>query len=160
MDDQKNMVQGPPSVRSLKLSALWIPMVYGIASAVPKLAVLDTYLKIFMSRWVRYALLATGFIIVANAIVYIPTTIFQCAPVQSLWDHSIPNRRCNDIRLHYSLAGVPNILTDAVMLILPLPIIWKLQMDKGTKAGVLATFASGGMYVYFFLYNARSFGLC
>ena len=125
-------------------------MVYGIASAVPKLAVLDTYLKIFMSRWVRYALLATGFVIVTNAIVYIPTTIFQCAPVQSLWDHSIPNRKCNNIRLHYSLAGVPNILTDAVMLILPLPIIWKLQMDKGTKAGVLATFASGGMYVYIF----------
>jgi hypothetical protein len=139
---------GRPSPTSLKLSAFWTPMIYGIASALPKLAVLNVYLSIFTARWARYTLLATGFIIVSNALVYIPTTITQCTPMEFLWNQSIPGGKCNNVTLHYSLASLPNIVTDLVMLVLPIPIVWNLQLEKTTKAGVLATFLSGGMYVY------------
>jgi hypothetical protein len=123
-------------------------MVYGIASALPKLAVLDVYLSVFTERWARYTLLVTGFVIISNAIVYVPTTITQCTPMAFLWDHSIPGGKCNNVTLHYSLASLPNIVTDLVMLILPIPIVWNLHLERTTKAGVLATFLSGGMYVY------------
>ncbi|KAF2797881.1 hypothetical protein K505DRAFT_372129 [Melanomma pulvis-pyrius CBS 109.77] len=134
-----------PTPASLKLSAFYIPMIYGIASAVPKLAVLDVYLGIFPARWARWTLLATGAIIICNALAYIPTTIWQCKPIRFSWDHSIPGGTCNDFRLHFSLASLPNILTDLVILGVPIPIIAKLHLDKAVKAGVLATFLSGGI---------------
>ena len=40
-----------------------------------------------------------------------------------------------------------NTVTDFVLIILPMPMIWKMQMATGKKLGVAVVFASGIMYV-------------
>jgi hypothetical protein len=121
-------------------------MIHGLQTALPKLAVLDIYLYIFPEKWSRWTLMATAVVVAANGLVYIPTTIWQCNPINAAWDYSIKGATCNNVKLHYSFLGLPHILTDLVMLIVPIPIIARLQMDRTIKAGVMATFLSGSMY--------------
>ena len=120
-------------------------MVYGLASAVPKLAILDTYLHVFPQQWARWILIVCGVISISNGIAYIPTTMTSCRPIEAVWNHTIEDARCNNIKAHYSLACLPNIITDVVILIVPIPIITRLHMSTTVKAGVLATFLSGSM---------------
>lgn len=42
---------------------------------------------------------------------------------------------------------LPNILTDVIMLILPLPSIWNLQLRTPLKIGLTITFLTGSLYV-------------
>jgi hypothetical protein len=103
-------------------------------------------------------LLTSGAVIIINAIVYIPTTITQCRPTSKLWDITIEGK-CNNPSLHYGLAGLPNIISDVILLILPIRIVWNLSLEKATKVGVLATFLAGNVYVYlipFHIYTPSS----
>lgn len=41
-----------------------------------------------------------------------------------------------------------NILTDVMMLILPIPVIWKIQTSKTVKLGLILTIATGSRLGY------------
>jgi hypothetical protein len=45
-------------------------------------------------------------------------------------------------------SAVPGVLIDLVLLILPLPMIWKLRINRGRKIAVLGVFVCGYWYVY------------
>src|SRR5262245_4579566 len=133
-----------PTVESAKLTSFWVPLVYGLASAFPKLAVLDIYLHLFVTRWARWTVFAIGLVIVGTAISYILGTIFECRPIAKTWDKSIEGS-CVNTKAMYTFFSLPNIISDLAMLAVPIPIIIRLNMSRTVKAGVLVTFLSGGM---------------
>ena len=45
----------------------------------------------------------------------------------------------------YKYWSVPNIVTDVVMLILPMPVIWRLKISRAQKAGLTVTFLLGSV---------------
>jgi len=51
----------------------------------------------------------------------------MCRPLAYHWDKSIPGGKCGNIMVGYKYFTIPNLLTDIIMLILPLPAIYKLQ---------------------------------
>jgi hypothetical protein len=128
-----------------KILYITVPVAYCLAAALPKLAIADIYLGIFVERWSRWTTYATALVIVVNAIVNIPTTIWQCRPIAYLWDPSISGGHCNNIPVHFLYAGLPNIVTDVVMLLVPIPMIAKLRVSRKMKVGVAVTFLTGSM---------------
>ncbi|EHA49637.1 hypothetical protein MCOR27_003487 [Pyricularia oryzae] len=63
------------------------------------------------------------------------TLIFFCDPVHGYWDKTI-NPKCYDIKLFVVFGLVHtavNMFTDVAFALLPIPIIWMLQMKKRTK---------------------------
>ncbi|KAI9820536.1 MAG: hypothetical protein M1832_003727 [Thelocarpon impressellum] len=71
--------------------------------------------------------------------------LFSCNPVSELWDAS-PEARCfNPASLEvtaYMNVGL-NILTDLILSILPVPMIWGLQMSKRTKVALVVILGLG-----------------
>lgn len=110
-----------------------------------KLAILDTYLHIFIDKFSRYAVYAVGSVVILSLVVNLPTVIAQCRPVSFLWD-PVPGGWCNDTHAHFTWASLPNILTDFMMLILPIPMIVKLHASWRVKAGIFITFLVGSLY--------------
>jgi hypothetical protein len=47
----------------------------------------------------------------------------------------------------FRYGSIPNIVTDVVMLILPMPLIWGLHVSTKVKIGLLVTFLLGSMWV-------------
>ncbi|XXH01708.1 hypothetical protein Hte_008069 [Hypoxylon texense] len=68
--------------------------------------------------------------------------IFSCTPIASYWDHSIPGT-CLDSLLIGWMNAIGNIVTDLIVLILPIPVVWRLNLKRGRKWAVLGIFALG-----------------
>ena len=69
-------------------------------------------------------------------------TIFQCTPREKIWNPFVSGH-CVDFDLYIILTAIYNLVSD--MVILGLPIVWilRLQMSGTRRLGFLAVFAIG-----------------
>ncbi|KAI8961472.1 hypothetical protein F5Y11DRAFT_227402 [Daldinia sp. FL1419] len=70
------------------------------------------------------------------------TLIFPCSPVEDYWSFK-PDRKCLDSDLIGWMNAVGNIITDLIILVLPIPVVWRLNLKKGRRWAVLGIFALG-----------------
>lgn len=135
----------PEEVVSFTKSKLALIYLYIAAVTLPKLAILSLYLRLFQDKAYRYAAFAIGgILIVCLLIAWVLSTII-CIPFAFNWDTTIEGAKCLNKGLMYVMMSLPNIGTDFAIFILPLPIIWNLQMSRNQKIGLVITFATGSM---------------
>lgn len=122
-----------------------LAIVWVLAATFPKLAVLKLYMKLFaIKREARIICYATGVVLIGNCIGTIVAGLCICMPLRYLWDQSIPGH-CIQINQYYRWVRLPNVLSDLVILALPVPHILRLQTTRKMKLGLLITFLLGGM---------------
>ncbi|KAH8430739.1 uncharacterized protein LDX57_008403 [Aspergillus melleus] len=121
------------------------PIVYSAACMVPRVVILTLYLRIFPEKKYRIACYVLIAVVVALGVADILTGAFECIPIAYLWDKSIPGGRCIDLTQFFHYGTLPNVFVDLLMLILPQPIIWKLQTSKQVKVGLAATILTGSV---------------
>lgn len=83
-------------------------------------------------------------IIVASSIGSIFATIFQCVPVAAAWDHSIKAKCINSGEFWVAYA-VMNIITDVMVLALPISMIQQLKLGRRDKTMLYGLFLLGGL---------------
>ena len=117
-----------------------VNLVYNAVLTLIKLSVLMFYARVFkIVRTYQIALWFAGFIVVAWGITLFFTTLLACIPIEKNWDSSVPGHcieRC------YTLL-IPNILTDFILLILPMPTLWSIQLSLPRRIGLCGLFAAG-----------------
>ncbi|KAL8685188.1 MAG: hypothetical protein Q9224_005921 [Gallowayella concinna] len=89
--------------------------------------------------WVLRSFIAvlTGF--------YVATTfvkIWECSPRERIWNNSVPGR-CVEIPNLLNTSGLFNTITDLVILLLPIKLVWNLQTSIRQKVGIVAVFTLG-----------------
>lgn len=122
-----------------------IPIVYLAAVLFPKLAILAIYLRIFTKKPYRRACYALAVLLIANWIATTVAGLLVCIPLRYLWDRTVAGGHCFDINAYFRWSSLVNILTDVIMLILPLPVIWKIHTSRNIKIGLTFTFATGSV---------------
>lgn len=119
------------------LSELW----YATDITLVKCSILCLYLRIFSINrkfsMVCYCMIA---FVVAWGFAVIFVTIFQCKPVQAGWDKTIPGEQCFNLKHFVIGTNVPNIIADASTIALPVPLVWKLQLSRTRRVGLVAVF--------------------
>ncbi|KAL9054066.1 MAG: hypothetical protein Q9162_004395 [Coniocarpon cinnabarinum] len=123
-----------------------ISVTYPVASVLPKLSLCVLYLRIFsIDLWSRRITQGTIVFLILNAIAWLVPTIRVCYPISVFWDL----KRSHDCCLNYNLFGTwisfPNIVTDLVMLLLPMPVLYRMHMATPKKLGLLVTFLAGSV---------------
>ena len=116
-----------------------------LAIAFPKLSILALYLRIFFEKRYRISTWVLATIISGTAVAMSLTAIFQCSPIPYAWDKSIQGGTCINVALFYVYYGLPNIITDVAILLLPLPMIFKLHTNQSQKVGLSILFLLGTM---------------
>jgi hypothetical protein len=111
--------------------------------ALPKLSILGFYLRFFTSRIERRITHGTMLVVAATFFATGITTMFQCSPVAYQWDKTIAEGKCIDVLAFYRWMSFPNIATDKVGLLLPLPMIWRLHTTWNKKFGITIMFVTG-----------------
>ncbi|KAF2476543.1 uncharacterized protein BDR25DRAFT_252611, partial [Lindgomyces ingoldianus] len=82
-------------------------------------------------------------LIIATTIAHLCVSILQCRPIQGFWRGSL-NAKCLDLaRINYAYLAV-NAFTDLVLLVLPMPTLYRLRLRKAEKRAVVGIFALGG----------------
>ncbi|KAL8642119.1 MAG: hypothetical protein Q9226_008543 [Calogaya cf. arnoldii] len=125
---------------------------YVIAITLAEASLLFFLCRIFhVDKRFRIASWIVGGILRIWATVTVFLVIFACRPVKASWNLKLlndPKTTCEpkawDVENTY---GSNNIFTDLALIIMPLPLVWLMQMDRKKKIGVALVFASGVLYV-------------
>ncbi|KAI0379358.1 hypothetical protein F5Y04DRAFT_127961 [Hypomontagnella monticulosa] len=68
--------------------------------------------------------------------------IFSCTPIHAYWDRT-PGSTCLDSNLIGWMNSIGNIITDIIVLLLPIPVVWRLNLKRGRKWAVIGIFGLG-----------------
>jgi hypothetical protein len=104
------------------------------------------YKRVFGSAgcptWFKWALWITHGLNVAWLVGIILGTIFQCKPVAKNYDPLLPGW-CDNSSATWMGATIPSVIIDLILLVLPLPIIWRLRLNSGPKFTLISIFVFG-----------------
>ena len=107
-----------------------------------KASILYLYRRIFPQKWFRNALIATGSFNLMWFIAAFFGTIFQCVPISLLWDLETPGYCINYHDGVLAFGGI-TVATDFLILVLPIPLVWRIQISRRKKWLITFTFMLG-----------------
>ncbi|KAF7555921.1 hypothetical protein G7Z17_g1790 [Cylindrodendrum hubeiense] len=116
---------------------------YKVTVCLNKIAAILLYLRLFVSATFRKACFVAMAIIVAWSIGGVGATIWQCVPIEGAWNKAV-EAKCIDSSKFWIAYAVMNILTDVMVLLLPLPSIMALQMGMRERLLLCSVFLLGG----------------
>lgn len=116
---------------------------YNSTIPVVKVSILCFYRRIFPQRWFKHSLLGLGLFVSGYGIAQLFGDIFQCVPLRKLWASTTPGR-CINFEALIIAGGVINIVTDFVILGLPMPLLWHLGVPTRKKRLLSIVFSVGG----------------
>ena len=122
-------------------------IIYGFSIALAKISILLFYSRIFKDRLFRWALWITYGLVGCFTFAVEVAIWAQCQPTRAFWDLSIQPRNCVDLRSFFIGSGVPNIILNFIILVLPLPMVWTLEIERKHKLALSGVFLLGGLYV-------------
>ena len=73
--------------------------------------------------------------------------LLQCIPLRGFWDKSIQATCGVDDYKFFQGNSIPNIITDLILLALPMPSVWALQITRSQKISLAMVFVLGGLSV-------------
>ncbi|KAL5380745.1 hypothetical protein DPSP01_007546 [Paraphaeosphaeria sporulosa] len=115
------------------------------AVAFPKLVVVILYLRVFTNKLERGIAWGLFGVIIATFISFFVATCVQCTPFAYSWDKSIPGGRCFDTVAFAYSSSVPNIVTDLVVVFLPIRTVLDLKISTVRKTGLMLIFLTGSV---------------
>ena len=115
-----------------------------------KISIAIFLLRLAVRQRYTWTLRISIVILVIWSLVIFFIEIFQCTPVQAQWDFSIPNSRCAPPELFVDGAfsfSVLTVTTDWFYAIIPIPMIWSIQMSVQKKMAIAFILSLGVLYV-------------
>jgi hypothetical protein len=113
----------------------------------PKLAILYLYLKLFAGRTMHYIIHGTGLLIIGTFLFGFIAAFTNCRPFSSFWNREIHAQCTMDIMMAFRYYSIPNIASDAILVIIPLPHLRKVRVSVLSKIGLYLTFLLMTLYV-------------
>lgn len=123
-------------------------VVYALTVALIKVSILCLYHRIFASRemFIAAALLAALIIVYNTALVLV--AFLQCIPLSKLWTRE-SGGKCISPQGAYVTLAIINVVTDFMILSLPIRSVIRLQMKWARKIQVFMAFGLGGIVTIF-----------
>jgi len=120
-------------------------IIYPILVTIIKCSTICLYLRIFRTNE-AFAIAAhtvAGLVIAWRAATML-VAIFECSPIEAYWKTDIPRNYSIDLQSYLLGTNIVNNLLDFAVLILPVPMVWKmLNLSIKRKAAVTAIFLIG-----------------
>ncbi|PYH42263.1 putative integral membrane protein Pth11-like [Aspergillus saccharolyticus JOP 1030-1] len=116
--------------------------VYPLCVAFIKLSILASYKRLFAARSMSRAVNLVALVVILWAIIVSLVGTFLCLPVAKFWHRALPGR-CLDATSFYYGQQIPNIVTDLILLLLPLKSVWALPISKTQRVLLSGVFLVG-----------------
>jgi len=110
---------------------------YDFALVSVKLGILAFYYRVFVHPIFRKLVLATAAFVAAWGIGITVTLFLACRPLRSYWDVTVPGKCLQMVNFVY-FTNISNLITDIWIFLMPVPMIWHLQLQ--TKKKLLLSF--------------------
>ena len=117
---------------------------YGMSIGLVKISTLLLFRRIFPSRGFHRLLWVFGILVLFNILTTVVLVIFQCRPIKAAWNPLIKAKCLPMEGIYMGMSGF-NVFTDLLLLISPLPQLWRLQVPLRTKLELIGLFCIGGL---------------
>ena len=118
---------------------------YDTAITLPRFSALCFYARVFNARGnkiLRIALWVTAALNVGWLIFAIVSSIFQCTPIDKTWKPDIDGH-CINTYEWWMGSAISSVIIDLIILLIPMPILWRLQVRPLRKFLLLGVFICG-----------------
>ncbi|KAF3049938.1 hypothetical protein E8E11_009937 [Didymella keratinophila] len=132
-----------PDTIQKSLKAFWVSLiVYYLSLGLTKGSMLLQYRRVFTIRAFKVGNYAVMAVVVCYTFWTVFSSVFACVPVRAFWTRE--QARCiNQYAMWFTNAAI-NISTDFAIIILPMPVIRSLNLDRRQKTALMGIFAVGG----------------
>ncbi|KAL4862297.1 hypothetical protein BDV12DRAFT_190525 [Aspergillus spectabilis] len=121
--------------------SFWI--VYTTALAFSKIAVLMLYLRLFTgTRLRRFTIALTAGTIATYSLVFVVALILACSPINKGWNGELPGS-CMPRTYIYLGTTIANTLSDIILILIPIPVVYELCLSFIDKVGIMFMFGVG-----------------
>ncbi|KAH7131840.1 hypothetical protein B0J11DRAFT_599848 [Dendryphion nanum] len=131
---------------------------YCVAIGFIKCTLLLLYWRNFSTAALYFKVMwwATCVLSIGYSVAGVFVSLFGCSPMAYAWDPTIPGGRCIDKSTYYVVHGWLNAVTDLAILVIPLPVVWKLQLTVYQKITLTCLFVLGSCTWVISIYRAIS----
>ena len=119
-------------------------MIYPPAVGLAKSAILIFYLRINPDRIFRLQVFFVLFVVLGYMVAIIIAEIFECQPVAKYWNPLLAGR-CINIESLFLANAYLNVLTDLMVLIVPIPMLISLHTSLRQKLLIWGLVATGSL---------------
>lgn len=70
--------------------------------------------------------------------------LMECIPLRALWDFTVKGH-CISTNKTFLGNAIPNVITDAILLAMPLPFLFGLHVSRSQKVALVGIFALAGL---------------
>ncbi|PVH89541.1 hypothetical protein DL98DRAFT_600852 [Cadophora sp. DSE1049] len=125
-----------------------VELFYIISITLTKLALLLFFLRIFPDRRLRQAIWISGLFVFLSNFSILMALAFQCVPLRAYWTnwmYKVAPIQCINSYAALEAAAVFSIFQSVVILIIPIPTVWKLKLAWKKKANLMIMFSVGSI---------------
>ncbi|CAO2648599.1 Nn.00g078660.m01.CDS01 [Neocucurbitaria sp. VM-36] len=115
---------------------------YDIALVSVKLGILAFYYRVFVHPVFRRVVLATAAFVLAWGIGITVTLFLACRPLAAYWDTTVTGKCLVMVTFVY-FTNISNLITDIWIFLMPVPMIWHLQLQTKKKMVLSLIFCIG-----------------
>ena len=122
-----------------------IEWLYFSAIPFPKFSIPGVDLRIFINARARLVCYGLFIFLYLTWLSFTLVVALQCRPLALVWIKNIQGGRYIDEDMYYKFSSAPNIVSDLVMLFLPIPTVIRLRLSWPRRMGLLLTFMVGSI---------------
>ena len=121
------------------ISVFWVC----VNSAV-KVSAAHFYTTLFPNRVFQAITRTTIWLVVAYCIATVVATLLICRPFAYNWDQTIAGK-CGNLHDFWLSSSIFGLVFDITVVVLPMPMLWGLQMDLSRKVALMFIFGLGAL---------------
>jgi hypothetical protein len=125
-----------------------LAIMYPIVAMCAKVSLLVSYLRLNNERWYRWACYFGLLFVVGSHVGLSLAAALPCQPIAMAWDSTITDGHCIDQPSVYKATAIMGLLSDILLIGIPIPMTVKLQMPWQQKAGLIGLFFIGGITIF------------
>ncbi|OJI82136.1 hypothetical protein ASPTUDRAFT_126485 [Aspergillus tubingensis CBS 134.48] len=131
------------------LKLLWAEyFVFDTGTSVAKASALFFYSRLFSqaNTRFRYCIYVVHALNALWLVGILLSVIFECTPIQKVWYPTLPGR-CDNSRILWMGSGIPSLIIDVFILVLPVPMVLRLKMNPTRKMLAIGVIVLGYLVV-------------
>ncbi|PMD42804.1 hypothetical protein L207DRAFT_425298 [Hyaloscypha variabilis F] len=135
----------PSTVAIGEKLALATQILFAVASTCTRLSMLFLTRRILAAGYRRLQKLTTFAMVFmsADCLIFAVICVFQCRPISAYWTLSFVPQHCISERIHLVIQGSFNIASDFCVVLIPIPIVLKLNLPLRQRIIVALLFGAG-----------------
>ncbi|KAI1343047.1 hypothetical protein F5Y15DRAFT_412715 [Xylariaceae sp. FL0016] len=122
---------------------VFLKILWALSLALAQISILVLCSKVFEVQRFMTMAKVTGVFICLWALASVLSAFLICRPFTYIWDHTKETGTCGNPGISWDVTGTLNVMTDLVVLLLPMPYLYALELELHNRLALMGTFGIG-----------------